>query len=272
MRNQMAGSAEDQKKVLKKGSTTVGGLRRFNAVMALFHLAQGVILLSLSSDFSLPVMSYFLEMDTVTNKLNPIPEVLFNLRLAPLIAGFLIVTAIAHATVSSPWVFQWYSRNLGTGANYARWMEYSLSSSVMLVVIAMLVGIYDVASLILMFSLNATMILFGWLMELHNQTEKDVNWTSFWFGTFAGLMPWVVIGIYLFGAGNGDGGPPGFVYGIFGSIFVFFNVFAINMVFQYKKIGPWHDYLFGERVYILLSLSSKSVLAWQVFAGTLRPV
>ena len=85
-------------------------------------------------------------------------------------------------------------------------------------------------------------------------------------------MPWVVIGIYLFGAGSGDGGPPGFVYGIFDSIFLFFNVFAIKMVLRYKKVGPWPDYLFGERVYILLSLSSKSVLAWQVFAGTLRPV
>ena len=85
-------------------------------------------------------------------------------------------------------------------------------------------------------------------------------------------MPWVVIGIYLFGAGSGDGGPSSFVYGIFGSIFLFFNVFAITMVLQYQKVGPWHDYLFGERVYILLSLSSKSVLAWQVFAGTLRSV
>jgi len=85
-------------------------------------------------------------------------------------------------------------------------------------------------------------------------------------------MPWVVIRIYLFGAGSGVGGPPGFVYGIFGSIFLFFNVFTINMVLQYKKVRPWLDYLFGERVYILLSLCSKSVLAWQVFAGTLRPV
>ena len=165
-----------------------------------------------------------------------------------------------------------YSSNLGKGVNYARWMEYSISSSVMLVVIAMLIGIYDVASLILLFALNASMILFGWLMELQNQSGNHVNWTPFWFGTFAGIITWVAIGIYLFGAGNGDGGPPAFVYGIFGSIFIFFNVFAINMVLQYKKIGPWHHYLFGERVYILLSLSSKSVLAWQVFAGTLRPV
>ena len=272
MRNQMARSAENQNDAIKNGNTTVGGLRRFNAVMAFFHLVQGVILLSLSSDFSLPVMSYFLEMDTVTNKLQPIPQVLFNLRLAPLIAGFLILTAIAHATVASPWVFQWYSRNLGKGANYARWMEYSLSSSVMMVVISMLVGIYDVVSLVLIFSLNASMILFGWLMELHNNPDKEVDWTSFGFGTFAGIVPWVAIGIYLYGAGNGDGGPPAFVYGIFGSIFVFFNIFAINMVLQYKKIGPWRDYLFGERVYILLSLGSKSILAWQVFAGTLRPV
>ena len=272
MGNQMTRSAENQKGDIKNGNTTEGGLRRFNAVMAFFHLVQGVILLSLSSDFSLPVMSYFLEMDTVTNKLQPIPEVLFNLRLAPLIAGFLILTAIAHATVASPWVFQWYSRNLGKGANYARWMEYSLSSSVMMVVISMLVGIYDVAGLVLIFSLNASMILFGWLMELHNNPDKEVDWTSFWFGTFAGIIPWVAIGIYLYGAGNGDGGPPAFVYGIFGSIFVFFNIFAINMILQYKKIGPWRDYLFGERVYILLSLGSKSILAWQVFAGTLRPV
>jgi hypothetical protein len=44
------------------------------------------------------------------------------------------------------------------------------------------------------------------------------------------------------------------------------------MFLQYKKIGPWKNYLFGENVYIILSLVSKSLLAWQVFAGTLRPV
>jgi hypothetical protein len=59
---------------------------------------------------------------------------------------------------------------------------------------------------------------------------------------------------------------------IFFTIFLFFNVFAINMVLQYKKVGKWADYLYGERAYILLSLFAKTALAWQVFAGTLRPV
>jgi len=247
-------------------------LRRFNAVMGLLHLLQGIFMVLLSTDFSLPVTSAFLELDPSTEKLVALTEVLGNLRLAPLIAAFLFVSAVAHALIASPRIHEWYSRNLMKGINYARWMEYSVSASVMIVVIAMLVGIYDVASLILIFALNATMILFGLMMELHNQTTEKTNWTSFWFGTFAGIVPWVAIFLYLIGAGIGEGGPPGFVYGIFVSIFVFFNVFAVNMVLQYRKVGPWRDYLFGERMYILLSLVAKSALAWQVFAGTLRPV
>jgi hypothetical protein len=43
------------------------------------------------------------------------------------------------------------------------------------------------------------------------------------------------------------------------------------MYLQYKRIGKWADYLYGERMYIWLSLIAKSLLAWQVFAGTLRP-
>ena len=64
---------------------------------------------------------------------------------------------------------------------------------------------------------------------------------------------------------------PGFVIAIFVTLFVCFNVFAINMVLQYRKIGRWSDYLYGERAYMLFSLVAKSLLAWQVFFGTLRP-
>ncbi|NLD25597.1 heliorhodopsin HeR, partial [Candidatus Dojkabacteria bacterium] len=58
---------------------------------------------------------------------------------------------------------------------------------------------------------------------------------------------------------------------IYVSIFIFFNSFAINMFLQYKKIGAWKNYLYGERAYIILSLVAKTLLAWQVFGGTLRP-
>jgi hypothetical protein len=64
---------------------------------------------------------------------------------------------------------------------------------------------------------------------------------------------------------------PGFVIVIPVSLFIAFNVFSVNMVLQYRKAGRWSDYLYGERAYMLLSLTGKSLLAWQVSAGTLRP-
>lgn len=246
-------------------------LKRFNLWMALLHFGQGVAMLILSNSFKLPVTSSFLKFDILTQKLAPNTETLFSLQIGPMVAAFLFISSLAHLLVST--VFnQWYNKNLAKGINYARWIEYSLSSSIMIVIIAMLVGIYDIATLILIFTLNAMMILFGWIMELHNQTTDRTNWTSFYFGCKAGIITWVVIAIYLFGAGGSDNRAPNFVYWIYFSIFLFFNCFAINQVLQYKKVGKWQDYLYGERVYIILSLVAKSLLAWQVFAGTLRPV
>lgn len=239
--------------------------------MAVFHAIQGAIMLVLSSDFALPLNTLYLTFNVETSTLNPILESLGSLQIGPLVAGFLFLSSLAHLAVSLPAGLRWYRDRLSRGINPARWIEYSLSSSLMIFVIAMLVGVYDLSSLILLFALNAMMILFGWVMELHNQTTQKTDWTSYWFGCLAGAIPWVVIALYLFNAGEGEYRAPTFVYWIYFSIFLFFNVFALNMALQYKRIGKWRDYLFGEKTYLVLSLVAKSLLAWQVFAGTLRP-
>jgi apolipoprotein N-acyltransferase len=117
------------------------------------------------------------------------------------------------------------------------------------------------------FGINACMILFGGLQEKYEKPGKS-SWIPFWFGSFAGIIPWIAIAVYVAAPGLSVS-PPGFVYGIIVSLFVFFNCFAINMVLQYKQVGRWRDYLFGEKVYIILSLTAKALLAWQVFANVL---
>jgi len=249
------------------------GLRRMNVIMGILHAVQGTLMLTLGDlQFKLPVTTSFLKFDPVAQRLVSNVETRFQIPLAGLVAAFLFMSAIAHLTVSLPGVHEWYLRNLGKGINVARWVEYSFSSSVMIVAIAMLFGMYDAALLLALFALNATMILFGWMMELHNQSTKRTDWTSFIFGCFAGAVPWVAIGIYFFGSLGGGERVPDFVYIIYGSLFLFFNVFAVNMVLQYRKVGRWSDYIYGERAYIILSLVAKSLLAWQVYAGTLQPV
>jgi len=248
-----------------------GRLRLFNLAMGTLHLLQGGAMLLLSNDSTLPLRTTFLDSDPQREEILTLTNTVFDLRLGPLVAVFLLISAAAHYLLASPVIYPWYVKNLKRHINYVRWYEYALSSSVMIVVIAMLSGMFDLPSLVLIFALNATMIFFGLMMELHNQTTDKTNWTAFNLGVFAGIVPWVVIFWYFSSAvANSQDAVPTFVYGIIASLFVFFNVFAVNMVLQYRKIGPWRDYLFGERVYILLSLFAKSALAWQVFSGTLR--
>jgi len=248
-----------------------GDLRRWNLAMAGLHFIQGTVMFAIASDFSLPVTAAFVHMNQQTKSLEPRLETLFDVRLGPVIASFLFLSAAAHLAVSLPGLYTWYRENLARRINYARWIEYAFSSSVMIIVIAMLVGIYDVVSLLSIFALNAAMILFGWMMERHNQSTESTDWSAYVFGCVAGIVPWIGVAIYLAGAGGDGGDVPTFVYWIFGSIFAVFNVFAVNMFLQYRRIGPWKNYAFGEFVYILLSLTAKSLLAWQVYAGTLQP-
>jgi hypothetical protein len=250
-----------------------GRLRTFNAVMGVLHFIQFALMMVLSNDFSLPVTSSYLEFNSATQSLGLTTYTIADIMLGPLVALFLLISSIAHFSLASPWGYPWYVRNLKKHINYARWYEYALSSSVMIVVIAMLVGVYDVGTLVPLFAINACMNLFGLMMELHNQTTEKTNWTAYLFGVFAGVIPWIVIAIYLVGASVAAAGRiPDFVYWIFVSIAFFFNIFAVNMILQYKQVGRWKDYLYGERMYVILSLVAKSALAWQVFAGTLAPV
>lgn len=245
-------------------------LRKFNIIAGFLHLSQAIAVLLLSKDFTLPISGSFLTFHPATQSLEPTSKVLFNLSLPLLIAIFLFLSAAAHFIIATVYNKQ-YTAHLARGINIARWIEYSLSASIMIVGIALLVGIYDAMSLIMLFALVGIMNLLGLIMEVHNQTTKKTNWLSYWVGCLAGVVPWIVIAFSLWlGADNGSSAPT-FVYWIFVSIFIFFNAFAINMVLQYKKVGPWKNYLYGEFAYIVLSLVAKSLLAWQVFAGTLRP-
>lgn len=239
-------------------------LRIYNALMGLLHFAQGAAVVYLATDFVLPVTATFLQGPPGTPP--PAPTTLLEVSVAWGVAAFLFLSAIAHWTVSFL-VYPWYVENLKKHRNYARWIEYAFSSTIMVILIALLPGITDIAALIAIAGANVAMILFGLLQEKYEDPGSK-GWLPFIFGCIAGIAPWIGIGIYLWTPGS-TAEPPAFVYAIFVSLFVFFNIFAVNQWLQYKRVGKWSDYLFGEGVYITLSLVAKSLLAWQIFAGTL---
>lgn len=259
----------------KNKKITAQGLYKWNIAMAILHAVQGTAVYLIARATTFPINTSFLTLDPMSTTERPVlvtsTQNVANINLAYVIVAFFFMSAIAHLLLATL-LRKWYEKNLQNHINKARWIEYSFSASTMLVGISLLSGIYDLSTLVMIFALTAIMNLMGLVMEIWNQKNSKVNWLSYWIGCLAGIVPWIVFAIYFWGTNTyGSGQIPTFVYWIYVSIFLFFNSFAINMYLQYKQVGRWKNYLYGERVYMILSLVAKSLLAWQVFSGTLRP-
>ena len=238
-------------------------LRIWNLALTLLHAAQAVVVLVLASDFAITVTSSFPAGPPGSPV--PAPEALFDVPIGAAIAVFLGLAALDHLLTSTVFRAR-YEADLRGGINRFRWLEYSLSSTLMVLLVCFYAGITGIAAIIGIIGANVAMILFGWLQEKMNPPDREsTTMMPFWFGTLAGLAPWVAITVNLVGAET----VPDFVYGIFVSLFVFFMSFAVNQWLQYRQIGPWRSYAFGETAYLVLSLAAKSALAWQIFAGSL---
>lgn len=219
--------------------------------------------------FKKEITTSFLVFNNATKALESQTKNIGGIEIGVMAALFLLMSAVAHGIVLAK--FNWYLQDLANGINRLRWYEYAASSSVMIVAIATLFGCYDLSSLILIFIVNAIMNFWGLVMEQMNPPSRTTtNWMPFVFGTVAGAAPWIVVFTYFFGGGN-YAQIPGFVYGVLFGYFVFFNTFPINMILQYRGYGKWKEYRYGELVYIILSLASKSMLSWLVFGGTFQP-
>jgi len=211
-----------------------------------------------------------------------------DLPFAAVTSGFSFLSAAAHIIILL--YFDRYTEDLKRGINRFRWFEYALSSSLMIALIAMLFGVYDVMTLVGIMSVNACMNLFGLVQEeltvvraelaVLSREPLRVDWTPFLCGCFAGVVPWAIILASILGIGPSQlGNVPGFVWALVIIYFAMFNCFAINMFLQLRGLGWWRNksrgwndgYIFGEKVYQILSLAAKSLLLWLVIGGTNQP-
>jgi len=269
-------NSKERQEIIARSPISFAYLKRFNTAAGILHLVQGIIMLSLGFllTWKRDVYTFYLSFSGVPPQISVIvnPQVLFTFNnWGIILASFPLISAIAHFAIAYP-KNKSYNENLKKGMNPYRWYEYALSSSIMIVIISLIVGVLDFWSLVMIFVLNAMMIMFGYMMELVNQKTEKTNWSAFNLGCISGGIPWVVLYAYFIAAVNSASAkPPTFVYMILFIYFVLFMTFAANMFLQYKGIGRWKDYLYGERVYIILSFVAKTLLAWLVFSGIFAP-
>ena len=148
-------------------------IRRYNLIAGFAHLMQMGVVLALANDFSLPIVARYMAGPPGSSFAEPVT--LLKTPVGITVAIFLGLSAFFHFLVASPQFFARYQTGLVAGHNYFRWVEYSISSSVMIVLIAQICGVSDVVALIALFGVNASMILFGWLQEKYENQAAAVG-------------------------------------------------------------------------------------------------
>ena len=244
-------------------SERLAGLRRWNIGLTALHLSQAVAIAVLAGGFAITVTSTVPDGPPGTPL--PAPQPLYDVRIGWAVAAFLGLAALDHLLTSTAGRGS-YEQDLRRGINRYRWVEYSLSATIMVILIGFYSGITGITAVVAIAGANIGMILFGWIQELVNPPGRErTTMMPFWFGTLVGLAPWVAIAINLLASPT----VPGFVYGIVVVQAVLFFSFGLNQWLQYRQIGRWSAYGYGEKVYLVLSLVAKSLLAWQIFGGSL---
>ena len=215
-----------------------------------------------------------------------------SLSLTWLIAVFFFLSFAFQMVAYFPQLYA-YEDLLRKGRHPLRFIEYSLSSPLMLVAIALLCGIFEQYALIgiclAMFSCNILGLLAEHLASMKPKEKVDEedrllrtvddkaqseHLTVMWIAHVAG---WVcVVGAWLpillaFSVGNSEGtvAAPDFVYGIIATMFILFNTFGVNQLLELSGV---YGHETAELVFIMLSLLSKSLLGWLIFANVLAPM
>jgi len=253
------------------------GLRKLNVIAAVAYSLEAILILLLrdSQRGTEMINSSFLGQDRIASQAAGQPVYaqathhLFDLNLAYVVAAFLFMGTITNILIATRYR-KAYEDSLGKRANRARWIEYGLVAGIMMISIALLIGVFELSLLLLIFSGTLLMALLGFVTEARARPTNKINWFSYWIALASGVLPWVVVLIYLWSSYVYGNGVPTFVYWVIVSLLALFACLAINRGFQHKKLGRWENFLFGERTYIILMFIAQTALAWQIFFGILH--
>lgn len=250
---------------------------KLNIAAAVFQAASaGAIFALIDNDKTYPFYTnYPLIVDGTEGRpaFGPDPKVAFELNIGWLTGVFLGLSALDHLLVCTCFKGV-YERGLSKNFNIFRWVEYALSASLMRVLVGILSGVTDLHMQFLQFGLTAVTMLFGMAFEIENKKNRltehnKVRWYLYWFGFIPHVFSWtVVIGYFLYALRNSD--PPSFVYAVIFLIFFLDLSFAIILGLQWRGKCCFRPYVNGEIAFIILSFTSKNLLAWINFYGAQR--
>lgn len=239
----------------------------FNRAVGLVFFFQAILILFFTNNASTDITGSFLIRNPVTNDtFNSIKEI-FSIHLGTLVAGTMFIPAFTHFFISLPSVGKMYWQNVQEGIQPIRWIEYATSSSLMLTVLGLILGITDYKTLLLLVSLHGSVCFFGAFAEKLRQSQgKKPALYALLIGSWYEVIAWIALTTHILGSRVLDQASilseTIFIYFL---LTILFAIFPIHLLLNILQKGPWKDHQFTERILIMTSLCAKSAFAWAIF-------
>jgi hypothetical protein len=186
----------------------------------------------------------------------PVSEEWANPSIFSFLAAFTLITGGFHL---------YYFLNLSSHDSALRFLEYSITATIMAAIIAILTGINDVYTLMGIEGLTATTMVFGYLEE-KTAGRVSLLFRPFWLGWIPYLVAWIIISWHFIRA-NLKFDVPEFVIAIYAVEVFLFSVFAWVQWVYVVKPGELTSRMEMEGWYNFLSITSKMLLVWLAFGG-----
>ena len=195
---------------------------------------------------------------------------LIEIRLNVWVAFLLSVSAATYFVLSTTG-FGWYIKNIRHRINYMRWLHHAISTSLMIAIVALLSGINSLLSLMMIILVSVAVTMSGLLMEMANERRRNVIWGAYKLAVSLIASGWLVMMItFLSIYWSTNRSLPAELLALYIIVTVLVATFSITMWFHYKRIGPWKDYLYSEKMYIVVNFLAKTAFAAVMYVGYFR--
>lgn len=259
------------------GRITKEGLKRLNITSAVLLFIQAVILLIIgnASGGSRPVSLGYLSKDPLSTATGgqasylPAGHHFFDISLLYILVFTLLAAALGYLASATFWRST-YEADLSNSLNRLRWRFGALIGGLVMVTIGLLVGMSDLALLILVFGLSVGSHLFALLAEQLKSRLKAGEKLKYWGGIMPAILAWLAVALYVKASYIYGTGSPSYLYIIPAVMLVLFIAIALVRYKQLQRAGNWSDYMYVERTYIVLGLVSLTVLSWMVYGWLLH--
>lgn len=248
-----------------------------NLVAAIIHLLNfivfNIIHYSLNKDVLYNITTGYVEWSNIEpNKFIIVPQkkIIGYVSLHNLIIMFHLISFAFQMVVMIP-IYQYKHKIEVKGINPLRFVEYSLSAPLMLVSIGLLSGITDLFILLLMCVLTSICMFCGALCEVlpkRHFFKRLITHLIGWLSILAAYSP--IFTYFFMSNAEAVDGAPKFVYVIVILQFILFQSFGIVQLIQLYFINCKIIGVIGresEVSYTLLSLISKTILGWMIYAN-----